>query len=63
MSIMPIAVNPSTGELTYSGSLGSANITDNSVTSADIADATIGVADMSAAALAARNVFLAITYQ
>jgi hypothetical protein len=61
--IRPIAVNVNTGDLTYSGSLTTSEITDGTLTSADIADATIAVADMSAAALAGRNLYLAANYQ
>jgi hypothetical protein len=51
--IRPIAVNVNTGDLTYSGSIDTAEIT----------DATITVADMSPAALADRNLYLASNYQ
>jgi hypothetical protein len=51
--IRPIAVNVNTGDLTYSGSIDTAEITDGTIT----------VADMSAAALAGRNLYLATNYQ
>jgi hypothetical protein len=51
--IRPIAVNVNSGDLTYSGSIDTAEIT----------DATITVADMSPAALAGRNLYLAAYYQ
>jgi hypothetical protein len=51
--IRPIAVNVNTGDLTYSGSIDSAEITDG----------TVDVGDMTAKALAARNLYLAANYQ